>query len=95
MNTTIHQTTISPTKSGSIVQMHISDAPLEAEHAEVVVKLTVTLPKYAGPLLLAQAQREAIRTAQLILSQQADALMREIGQTNADLEPLPLVLTSG
>jgi len=95
MKATIHRTTVAPTERGSIVQLYISDAALEAETAENSLQLTISLPKYAGPILLAQAQREAIRTAQEMLRQQADCLVQEIGETDLDPKPLPLVLKGG
>jgi hypothetical protein len=75
MNATIHRTTVAPKADGTtFVQLYISDAPVEAEVASIVVQITVSLPEYEGAILVAQAQREAMKAVQEVLTQQMAAL---------------------
>jgi hypothetical protein len=89
MDVEIYSTTVTPTAAGSVVQLYVSDAPLEAQSASIVVQMTVSLPEYEGAILLAQAQREAIVKAQAVLREQAQKLANEIGKYDfpPSLEP--------
>ena len=83
----IQRTTVTPTEDGSVVQLHISDAPPDDESASFVLQLSVSLPRYKGALLFAQVQREAIRMAQDVLSHHLQELAQEIGPTEFDVNP--------
>ena len=87
MDAEIRQTTVTPTEGGSVVQLHISDRKPDDESASFVLQLSVSLPKYEEALLLAQAQREAMRTAQAVLSHHLETLARNIRATGANLKP--------
>jgi hypothetical protein len=88
MSAEIRRTTVTPTEGGSVVHVHISDAPLEAPFASIDIQMTVSLPEYEPAILLAHAQRQAILTAQAALREHAQRLASEIGSADVpDLEP--------
>jgi hypothetical protein len=77
----IRRTTVTPDNDGSVVQLHISDMPPEAESAKTVIQLSLHLPAYRPPLLLTHIQRETMIAAQETLSALLQALADEIGET--------------
>jgi hypothetical protein len=64
----IRETTVTPSASGELVQLHISDAPPGDESATFVVEIQAKIPRVRTPAL-AQLQREAIEMTQATLSE--------------------------
>lgn len=84
----IRTTTITPDADGSIVRLQISDALPPFESAKMLLELTVKLPEYIEPLLMAQFQRQAIRAAQEVIRTLDQKLVEEIRkQAHIDVEP--------
>ena len=73
----IRETTITTDDAGTTVRLHISDAPLDAEHASFRLDLLAKLPRYNFPLVM-HVQREAILQAQSALESLADALVQNL-----------------
>jgi hypothetical protein len=88
MDAAIYSTTVTAKPDGgSVVQLYISDAPLGAETASIVVQMTVSLPEYERAILLAEAQREAIKAAQEVLSSRLQELAPGIQAIFSNLRP--------
>ena len=68
MDVEIRRTSVTPTDGGSVVQLHISDAPPDAESPSFDLQMSVFLPEYEREILLAQWQREAMKVTQGVLS---------------------------
>jgi hypothetical protein len=84
----IRETTITPDADGSIVRLQISDVPPPYESATMLLDVTVKLPEYTAPPLLAQLQRQAIRAAMEVLRAFDQSLIQEIRkQPHIDVEP--------
>jgi hypothetical protein len=84
----IRATTITPDADGSIVRLQLSDAPLQAQYATTLLDVTVKLPEYTDPLLMAQLQRQAIRAAMDVFRALDQSLLQEIRkQPHIDPEP--------
>jgi hypothetical protein len=73
----IRETTITTDDAGTTVRLHISDAPLDAEHASFRLDLLAKLPRYNFPLVM-HVQREAILEAQKALEELADGLVKNL-----------------
>jgi hypothetical protein len=73
----IRETTVAAPSNGLAVRVQISDAPLNAENAAMLLDLHVTLPAYEAPLLL-QVQRQAIVAAMDVLRALEHVLAHEI-----------------
>ena len=73
----IRETAITTDDAGTTVRLHISDAPLDAEHASFRLDLLAKLPRYNYPLVM-HVQREAILEAQTALERIADALVQNL-----------------
>jgi hypothetical protein len=87
----IRQTTVTPDADGSIVRLQISDAPLQSESATMLLDMTVKLPEYTAPLLIAQFQRQALRVAMEVLRSFERRIIQEIRkQPHIDVEPQPI-----
>jgi len=83
----IRETTVAPASNCSAIRIQISDAPLTAENASIVLDLHVRLPAYEAPLL-SQVQRQAVRAAMDILSALNQKLIEEIQRDkHHELEP--------
>jgi|GEM_PF-1890971 len=80
----IRRTTVTPTANGSVVHVHISDAPLEAPAEEIELQMTVSLPKYGRAILIEEAQRAAMRRSQRVLTGLLQQLMNEIHRVGID-----------
>jgi hypothetical protein len=78
-NTKIQETRILPASDGVVVQLHIADAPPDAEFASIRVDLMVKLPRYELPLV-AHLQREAMTHVQKALT----LLQQQLGQEIQD-----------
>ena len=84
----IRATTVAPDADGSIVRIQLSDAPLQAESATMLLDVTVKLPEYTEPPLMAQLQRQAIRAAMEVFRKVDQNLLQEIRkQPHIDVEP--------
>jgi hypothetical protein len=84
----IRETTIIPDANGSIVRLQLSDAPPQAEYATMLLDVTVKLPEYTAPPLMAQLQRQAIRAVMEVLRAFDQSLLQEIRkQPHLDAEP--------
>lgn len=77
MSVEIHETIVTPSPDGDVVQIHISDAPPGDESAKIVLRLTVAIPKSPAPLLF-HVQRQAIEVASKVLGEHLHALAKEI-----------------
>ncbi len=88
MGAEIRATTVTPDASGSLVQIHISDAKHPDAVAAIDLTLTVRVPAYEAPLL-AQVQREAMSIAELALGELREKAAAEIRRTRLDLKPKP------
>lgn len=86
MNVEIRETIVTAKHDKDVVQLHISDAPPGDESAEIVLRLTVPIPRSPAPLL-AHVQREAIEVASKVLSNHLQALAQQIGNAGRDLDP--------
>jgi hypothetical protein len=83
----IRETIVTPEANEIAVQLQISDAPLPAEDAKILILLNVRLPAYETPLLV-HIQREAIRQAFDALSALAQEMASEIQRDpHRDLSP--------
>lgn len=87
MSAEIRRTTVTPTEGGSVVQLHISDAPLEAPFEAIELQMTVSLPRYEKAILVEQAQREAMKRAQDVLSSLLQQLAAALNERGFSLEP--------
>jgi hypothetical protein len=58
----IRETIVTPDSSGQVVQLQISDEPLQHESPGILVQLSVCVPHHRTPLL-AYLQREAMKRA--------------------------------
>jgi len=81
MSVEIRRTTVSPTEGGSVVQLHISDAPLEEPFEAIEIQMTVSLPKFERAMLVSEAQRSAMKRAQRALTVLLQETLGEIHQT--------------
>ncbi|MFI5021148.1 MAG: hypothetical protein ACHQRJ_05785 [Alphaproteobacteria bacterium] len=79
-------TTVTPNASGAIVELQISDAPLDAEVWAIRLNLSVQIPDFDLPLL-AHLQREAMRIADKALDALTRAIEREVLQTSHNVSP--------
>ena len=86
----LRETVVTPTEDGgSVVQLHISDAPPDDESAAFVLNIVVKLLPYETPLLL-HVQREAISKAQDALSPILQGMGRQITEVaGKPLNPIP------
>lgn len=82
----IRETIVTPESDKDVVQLHISDARLGDESAEIVLRLTVPIPKSPVPLV-AHVQRQAIEVASKVLSEHLLSLAKQIGRSGRDLDP--------
>lgn len=83
----IRETIVVPeANGGAVVQLQISDAPLPAEDATILIRLTVKLPAYKLPLL-AHLQREAMDAASRILRDLHLAVGQDIQETSYPPNP--------
>jgi hypothetical protein len=73
----IRETIIAPISDGLAVRLQISDVPLNAENAAILLDLRVRLLAYERPFL-AQVQRETIQAVMTVLRKLDQALTREI-----------------
>jgi hypothetical protein len=78
-NVEIRETIVTPDVSGSaVVALQIADVALPADDAEMLLRLTVRLPPYETPVLLAQWQRETLLTVVAELNRIEQSLAQEI-----------------
>ncbi len=84
----IRETIVTPAKGGDVVQIHISDVPLEDASASLRLILTAKVPSYEAPAL-AQLQREAMKAASEALSEILRSLAGDIQESGRDLNPRP------
>lgn len=73
----ILETMVAHGVNGTVVQIHLGDAPKDDAHASFRLQLLATLPTYEAPLL-AELQREALIQARDMVTAQLDALAKEI-----------------
>lgn len=73
----ILETTISHSANGTVVQLHLADAPKDDPHASFRLQLLATLPTYQAPLLI-HLQREALTQAREMVAAQLEALLKDI-----------------
>ncbi len=85
-NAKILETTVIPNAGGSLVQLQISDAPLDAEAWAIRLTLSVQIPAYRLPLL-AHVEREAINIADDVLGTLLRTMAEEIQKSRHDLHP--------
>ena len=71
---------------GSVVQLQISDAPLDAEAGAIRLALSVPIPSYRMRLL-AQVEREVIDAADTVLHSLLQKMATEIQASRHDLHP--------
>jgi hypothetical protein len=89
MSIEIRETVVIPDSSGSTVRLQISDKPLHSESAPTFyLNLTVKLPEYTAPLLLAQLQTEALRKITGVVKALDQELLREIVKLPIQAEPM-------
>ena len=83
----IRETTATPDADGSVVQLHISDAPPLSESPGIRLQLSVKIPAYETPLL-AHLQREVMKRAKDVLEALLQKLASEIQhQPDNELNP--------
>lgn len=82
----IRETIVTPDAGGSVVQLQISDGPLQVGPSEILIHVSAKLPAYKAPLF-AQLQREAMRRAQDALSMLLQKLASEITAAGHALNP--------
>jgi hypothetical protein len=75
----IRATTITPDADRSIVRLQLSEAPQQAEYATMLLDVTVKLPGYIAPPLMARLQRQAIRAAMDIFARLTKAFFKKFG----------------
>jgi hypothetical protein len=88
----ILETLVSETAEATVVQLFVSDTPRAETGGSFRLDLLVTLPRYKAPILLAQAQREALKLAGKTLTPLLEELGSEIERARktelrADPEP--------
>jgi hypothetical protein len=81
MAVAIRRTTVTPTEGGNVVQLHISDAPLEEPFEAIEIQMTVCLPEFERAILVPEAQRGAMKRAQRALTALLQETLGEIHQT--------------
>lgn len=84
MSAKIRRTSVTPTANGSVVHVHISDAPLEEPFEAIEIQMTVSLPKYPRAILVEEAQRAAMRRAQHALTALLQGLLNDIHRVGID-----------
>ena len=82
MPVTIHQTTVTPTEGGDVVQLYISDAPPEDEAAEIVLRFHVRIAKAETAEALERLQHRALKLATAHLG----ALMPDLARKAQEVE---------
>lgn len=85
-NAKILETTVTPNARGSVVQLQISDAPLDAEAWAIRLTLSVQIPAYRLPLV-AHVEREAINIADDVLAALLRNMAEEIQAGRHNLRP--------
>lgn len=88
MSVEIRQSIVTPAIDGSVVQLHISDAPPDDASASLRLILTVKLPSYEMPLLT-QLQREVMSRVQAELTGLLQRGAQDIREGGFDLNPRP------
>jgi hypothetical protein len=73
----IRETKIATDGAGTIVELHIADAPIDESGATFRLTLLATLPHSRSPFV-SQVQREAILEARDALGKIADALLQTL-----------------
>jgi hypothetical protein len=83
----IRETIVTPGADSDVVQLRISDAPLDDESATLRLTLLAKLPASHLPLL-AQLQREAMRIAQDGMTNLLRVMATEIRKQDFPLAPM-------
>jgi hypothetical protein len=82
----IRETIVTPVANGQVVQLHISDVPLDDEGGAFRLVLRAKLPSFRTPLVR-QLQREAMKIAQDKMTDLLKNLASEIQKTELSPEP--------
>ncbi len=89
MPTEIRKTTVTPVDADhDVIELHISDAPLDDESATLVVQILVKQRAMLAPAL-GHLQRAAMKTAQDALMPLLQTLANELQQNGMGLYPPP------
>ncbi len=83
----IRETIVTPAKGGDVVQIHISDVPLEDASASLRLILTAKVGSYRAPAL-AQLQWEAMKIAGEALATLRKELGEDVQRTGRDMNPI-------